>query len=57
MKTYNMMFVVDTTITIQSEEELTDAELFTKLYAQAIEQLHQKVSEDNVTTWFEVSPE
>ena len=55
-KTYKMMFVIDTTVSLLPDiniEQLSDYQLFSILYQQAIVQAKEEVNENNVTTWFE----
>lgn len=55
-KTFQMMFVIDTSITLPTNviESLTDKELFDILYKEAVQEARSKLSEDHVTTWYEV---
>ena len=55
-KTFQMMFVIDTSITLPTKvvESLTDKELFDILYKEAVQEARSKLSEDHVTTWYEV---
>lgn len=55
-KTFQMMFVMDTSITLPASavEGLSDKELFDILYKEAVQEARSKLSEDHVTTWYEV---
>lgn len=55
-KTFQMMFVIDTSLTLPTNvvESLTDKELFDILYKEAVQEARSKLSEDHVTTWYEV---